>query len=344
MASAAAQKYFNSFPPGQQQTIVASWGGADLMDDWFNAAVNAGAVSPSGDRPTSEGATSPTGSTGDFTAAQLRQLAQQQGWSEDFARFNDATLQGWINDYWDPSAQKFRSMRGAEGFWEKPTECPPGMSPGGPSEKDPCIGPGGQTAPKTTGGAGGIGDQGMTGGNPWSPLQDLLANQGGYLGGYDTTRGDNAAGLRGGVVGGGGIWYQPTGSIPAPGGGGSISIGASPKLGGRGGTPPGEEWMGGLPYPGGPRPRGGGVVPPFQAGPVSPRGIDGLSPRSPAPGGFGTNALQQTMTSYQSGVSRPAPLTSALQNTLMPQQQQTSPLTSMLQPYQKKRNQMGSWF
>lgn len=88
--------------------------------------------------------------------------SQQQGGKrpEDMARFSDQTLAGW-----DPFlvkegqyAGKYRSMRGAEGYYDKPTECPPGMMPSGPNEDDPCV-PNGQA-----GGAGGGGGGGGGGG------------------------------------------------------------------------------------------------------------------------------------------------------------------------------------
>lgn len=126
---------------------------------------------PDVERPPAPSApTAPPPQGGDFisqgrnpTPSELRTYAQQQGWSEDFVRFDDATLQGWINQHWDRGANKFRSGRGAEGHFEKPTECPPGMMPGGGSESDGCVpNPHGQGA--AGGGAGGAGGGGGTGG------------------------------------------------------------------------------------------------------------------------------------------------------------------------------------
>lgn len=75
-----------------------------------------------------------------MTPAELRAFAKQNNWQEDFERFDDATLGGWLKNYWDEGAQKFRSGRaGVTGFWEKPTECPPGMVPFGPSETAKCV-------------------------------------------------------------------------------------------------------------------------------------------------------------------------------------------------------------
>jgi hypothetical protein len=78
---------------------------------------------------------------------------QQQGGNrpEDMDRFLQTdTLNRW-NPYLVTSganAGQYRSMRGAEGYFDKPTECPPGMYPSGPNETDPCVGGGGQQAPK----------------------------------------------------------------------------------------------------------------------------------------------------------------------------------------------------
>lgn len=61
------------------------------------------------------------------TPEELRQLSQAQGWSEDFARFSDPQVQAWINQYWDPGRQRFRSQHAPQGagdwaYVEKPTE------------------------------------------------------------------------------------------------------------------------------------------------------------------------------------------------------------------------------
>lgn len=133
MANPAAQTYFNSFDPATQAQIRASWAGnPNGMDDWFNAAQGAGAVGPTGERKGGggdQGAGVNTGAgSGGMTPQKLRQHARQQGWSEDFARFDDALLEGWISRSWDPAKGKFRSEhapQGASGDWayvEKPTE------------------------------------------------------------------------------------------------------------------------------------------------------------------------------------------------------------------------------
>lgn len=316
MASPAAQRYFSSFPAGQQAQIRDSWGGADLMDEWFQNAVKAGTVKPDGTRVEGEGASTPTGATGGMTAARLRQYAKEKGWSEDFERFDDATLQGWINKYWDPKAQKFKSMRGAEGFYDKPTECPPGMGPSGPNETDPCVSyspqaqapaPGAQAAPGAPGGAQVAGGPGWPG---YSPLRDMLANQGGYLRGFDANPGDGKAGIRGGVLGGGGIWYDTIKSGP-------------PMM-----TP------GGNPRPGSAPVMTPGGNPANPLAPVAPgdRGL-GMTPRA-QPGLLTGNPLTQAMAPLQGSTG----LTGSL---LQPK---TGQLTNILQPYQARRKQQSGWF
>jgi hypothetical protein len=90
------------------------------------------------------------------TAAQKQFVAEirkkSQGQSEDFGRFPDAQIAAW-QPWYDPASGKFRSMRGAPGLFDKPTECPPGQSPGGPDETSPCV-------PNAGGGGGGFGGGG----------------------------------------------------------------------------------------------------------------------------------------------------------------------------------------
>lgn len=141
MASAAAQRLFAQFSPAEQERIRASWGGADLMDEWFQNAVAAGATTASG---------APT------TASRAQQYAQNTGQSEDYQRFQDPDLQRWA-EWFDPESGRYRSSRGASGLYDKPTECPPGMVPGGPNETDPCINPGGSIGGAGLGGSYGSG-------------------------------------------------------------------------------------------------------------------------------------------------------------------------------------------
>jgi hypothetical protein len=75
------------------------------------------------------------------TPAELRQKAKQEGWSEDFERFDDATLKRWLDNYWDEKTGHFKSEKvdaagnPIQGTFEKPDECPPGMTAFG---KDQC--------------------------------------------------------------------------------------------------------------------------------------------------------------------------------------------------------------
>lgn len=149
-----AQTYFDSFSPEEQQRIRGSWGGQNLMDQWFQNAVNAGAIGNDGTMQSRQGSfgggysgqqdaeaqgfnysqnvAGASGITAGMTPSpkQLRQLAKEQGWSEDFNRYNDAQLQAWINNSWDPQSMKFKSEHGGA-LVEKPTELGAGESWGG---------------------------------------------------------------------------------------------------------------------------------------------------------------------------------------------------------------------
>jgi len=221
MASPAAQRYFDSFSPQDQASIVASWHGMDLMDQWFANAVTAGSVQDDGNP------------VGTMTPQALRAKAKAEGWSEDFTRpeFTDAVLQDWISKYWDANAGKFRSARsGVSGFWEKPTECPPGLVPGGANETDACVQPG------AGGGAGATAQsqsqttaarQGTEIGYTGNPIVDMLIYQFnnrrsldtqdpnifGLTGGRQVPPSDpngNKADVTGRLLEGGGLWWAPT--------------------------------------------------------------------------------------------------------------------------------------
>lgn len=100
-------------------------------------------------------AQTPMAYTGVPSIEQMRAQAQQAGASEDFLRFQQGDIDRW-GQYYDAAASaragrpQFRSGRGMEGFYDKPTECPPGMVPGGPNETDGCVG----TPDSARGGAG----------------------------------------------------------------------------------------------------------------------------------------------------------------------------------------------
>ena len=156
-----------------------------------------------------------SGPGGKPTVEELR--AASQGKSEDFGRFtNDATLQYWIDNYWDVGAGRFRSEHapeGATGDWvyvDKPSE----------SVTDPATGheygPWGDQSgvDLTAKGAAGAGDTAATaastGQGEWGQgtdqaLQDrllsLFSDKGGY---FDPA---NRAGME--LAGGGMVWRDP---------------------------------------------------------------------------------------------------------------------------------------
>lgn len=140
MTRAQAEAYLASIPAEERSRVIAS--GADVLD-WANASEAAGDP-----RATYSAGGAPT------TQAQAQTHAAGRGWSEDFQRFQDADLQRWA-EYYDPATGKYRSSRGAEGYFEKPTECPDGMVPSGPNETDPCVPMGGAGGGGGYGGAGG---------------------------------------------------------------------------------------------------------------------------------------------------------------------------------------------
>jgi hypothetical protein len=152
LASAAAQRYFNAQSPADQAAIRASWNGADLTDEWYQNAVNAGAVSAP-----IQGTGAPT------TAAEAQEYARGTGQPEDYLRFRDPDFERWA-PYWDAASGRYRSSRGAEGIYDKPTECPPGMVPSGPNETDPCVGGAGAGE---AGGGGGVGGGGYGAGTTY---------------------------------------------------------------------------------------------------------------------------------------------------------------------------------
>lgn len=114
---------------------------------------------------------------------------QQQGGnrSEDMARFivdPQGNLSGDTLSRWDPyliregpNAGKYRSMRGAEGVFDKPTECPPGMGPSGGDERNPCTTVGYSTPnPWETGAGAAPQAQAVAApGMAPNPLQDMMA-------------------------------------------------------------------------------------------------------------------------------------------------------------------------
>jgi hypothetical protein len=145
--SQQAIKYFNSFPPEQQAQILASWGGNQgMMELWYQNALAAGAVPPTISQGGSEGGGVPQGTTPSSgwtpkNKAELQEYARSRGWSEDYQRFDDATVLSWIQNYWDAGTGTFRSAKTdekgnpLEGGVEKPDDTPPGWAAWGSGNK-----------------------------------------------------------------------------------------------------------------------------------------------------------------------------------------------------------------
>jgi hypothetical protein len=147
--SAAARKYYDSFPPDMQEKIRSSTGGN--LDQWFQNAVAAGAVQPSGARNPGEQTSDTSGTGGGWTPQRIRQHFQSKGF-DTFDGIDDNTLWTWINQgLWDPNRKVFKperqSVDGKEIDYNnqpdfKPSDCPSGYTPTG-------SGPGAKCAPNT---------------------------------------------------------------------------------------------------------------------------------------------------------------------------------------------------
>lgn len=162
----AAQQYYDTLSPEEKQKVDGI-GGPSV--EWFTNAVNAGvpaAVQAAGGKKPGEAGweidggytLGAGGNTADWlgkrtpTPSELRQYAQEQGWSEDFGRYSDRQVAAWLGSSWDQGSNKFKNAQGQ--LVEKPTE-------------DVGGGGGGQGGGSYAGGYGGGGVGGPYGGyNP----------------------------------------------------------------------------------------------------------------------------------------------------------------------------------
>jgi hypothetical protein len=143
-----AQQYLASLSPEEQQQVNTSLqSSGSSLDQWYQAAINAGdprAVRASGATEAEGADPSQNYSSGGQaswqdaapssewlgkrapTPRELRRFARDQGWSEDFARFDDRQLAAWLQQGgWDVNAGKFA------GGLEKPTETGGYLAPSG---------------------------------------------------------------------------------------------------------------------------------------------------------------------------------------------------------------------
>ena len=152
-----------------------------FSQDWMNQGLAAYAAGQRGSDPNQTPGFDPSTFRQDYTG-RTQGVDIEPGTGrrkEDLTSFSDPTLAGWM-PFYNPQTGKYRSMRGAEGWFEKPTDCPPGTGPSGPNESDPCtaVGYGGaQTAPAAPQASAGV-----SGGPAWSgasasPLTGLLGGQ-----------------------------------------------------------------------------------------------------------------------------------------------------------------------
>jgi hypothetical protein len=116
--------------------------------------------------------------------AELVAYAASKGWSEDFARFDDATVNNWIANYWDPSAGAFKSDKTTpegqpiEGRFEKPSDTPAGWGAWGQyaiRNDDPRMQQGSSGGGGASGGAYGGAQTGYGGAPAFTPPPDFVA-------------------------------------------------------------------------------------------------------------------------------------------------------------------------
>ena len=178
--SGAAQQHFNSQSAADQQAIRASWGGKDMMNEWYSNAQKAGAVPANGTAPGQGNARfeqnlGQFNANTDFKDTNIGQ-AQWDAWTaEERAKGqNSANVQ--INKY-NPDGKgcppnlPYTSRAGPDGKVEcaaKPDDCPEGQHVEGTPGKCVPNGQGqqapGQFAAGDYSGGGGGGGQGGGGG------------------------------------------------------------------------------------------------------------------------------------------------------------------------------------
>jgi hypothetical protein len=224
MAKAAALAYLNSFPPEEQQRIRDSWGGGDLADQWFQNAVDAGAVNPDGTRKGGEMTSDLSGKGGGWNPQRIREHFQSMGY-DTFDQVDDNTMWTWINQgLWDPARQVFKPERQGVGDIDysrqpdfKPQDCPEGQTPLGSSATAKCV-PNSDFDSTGAYNPSGAAAATATSTTPSDPLQQyleqLMLNRGGYLG-------DEKSGYVGKALSGGGIMWSPldqkdNAAAPAP--------------------------------------------------------------------------------------------------------------------------------
>lgn len=319
MASQEAQAFFNKQSPADQQAIRASWGGKDMMDQWYQAAKAAGSVpdpmAETGGQGTlgKEGTTQYTGPadttkwktdvpmtdnahpdalagpSGDPFVDMIR--ANAKGKSEDFERFSNAQILGWKGYYDQEASQKdgrprFKNARGA--IVDKPTEDEEGYT---------APGAGG------AGGGGGAKPAGTGAETAVDPLQAALVRS------FQNREGQFVnAGVQGAELGGGGVfWSDPTAVNPtAP-----QTGGAEPRSGAAVGTGAANANSGINPAANGPG----------NAALVSAT-LNAFTPNAPSATGAGTGgavaATAPTATNQWTGGAQPGTLG-------LPKWEQTSP-------------------
>ena len=206
MAMTASQ-YLATLPPAEQQQVQASLAASgSSLDQWFQAAIDAGdprAVKAAGGSAAEEA----EGGIADYASAapssewlgvrkptprEARRYYAEQKRPEDFKRYDDRQLADWINNHWDVAAGGFVGANG--GLVDKPTETGGALDPYARGGAPKGGGGGGAAAPATPA-AQAFND----------PLQSRLLEM--LQGGEGNFAGSRAVGRD---LEGGGVWWSPT--------------------------------------------------------------------------------------------------------------------------------------